>query len=242
MRAIISTIVRDDETYLDEWIDYHTKIGFDHFVIYDHKSKTPLQPKWNNVTIYRTERRDPHHPNILHNNTLLEFKAEWISLLDCDEFIVLHKHKNILELLDNYKNFGGLAINYVMYGSSGHKTRPVGNVKDNYLWRTPFNFERNIVAKCILNTKFTQEIFNQHGAFTSKPIVTEDFKMWNGVTSTDSTRTLCRINHYYTRSFEEWKRKVEMGNREKWQQPRDIKTIEFIDRHCTVMDDILKGK
>nr|MDD5433982.1 glycosyltransferase family 92 protein [Nitrospira sp.] len=208
----------------------------------DHKSIKPVLPIWDNVTVYRTERTDPHQPNILHNYTLKEFDTEWISLLDVDEFIVLHKHKSIPGLLQDYKGYGGLSINYLIYGSSGHRKRPEGNVKDNYVMRTPPNFPQNIVAKCILQKKYTNEIFNQHGATTIKPIMTEDHKQWNGIASTNSSRTLCRINHYYTRSWEEWKRKVEMGNREKWQQPRDLNYFNYIDRNCTVKDEILVGR
>lgn len=242
-KVIISTLVRDDETYLDEWIDYHMGIGFDHIVIYDHKSKNPVLPIWGDkVSVYRTDRTDPHKPNILHNYTLKEYDTEWISLLDVDEFIVLHKHSCIVDLLEDYKLYGGLAINYVIYGSSGHIARPQGNVKDNYVMRTPNDFPQNVVAKCILQKKYTNEIFNQHGAHCTKQIITEDFKVWNGVTSTNSSRTLTRINHYYTRSLEEWRRKVNMGNKEKWQQPRKMDYIKYIDSNCIINDPILVGK
>ncbi len=241
MGVIISTIVRDDETYIDEWIEYHSSIGFDHFVIYDHKSKIPVQPKWGKkVTVYRTERTDPHKPNILHNHTLKEHKCRWLSLLDVDEFIVLPENKNIHELLEDYKDFGGLCLNYQIYGSSGHKKRPEGNVKDNYVWCTNSWLTSNIV-KSILNTRYTISIFNQHAAHTKKPIVTEEYKIWDGQTMIATPRKRGRINHYYTRSFEEWKRKVEMGNRERWQEPRDIKTIYALDKICTIKDDILVG-
>lgn len=240
-KIIISTIVRDDESYLDEWIDYHTSIGFDHFVIYDHKSKNPVLPKWGKkVTVYRCPRTDPHKPNILHNYTLQEHKCEWMSLLDVDEFIVLPENKTISELLDDYKNFGGLCLNYQIYGSSGHKKRPEGNVKDNYVWCTNSWLTSNIV-KSILQAQYTISVFNQHAAYTKKPIVTEDYKIWDAKTMISTPRKRGRINHYYTKSYEEWKRKVEMGNREKWQEPRKLETIHEIDKICTIKDDFLVG-
>jgi hypothetical protein len=42
MYAMIATMVRDDNSYLDEWVGYHLSIGFEHIVIYDHKSIVPV--------------------------------------------------------------------------------------------------------------------------------------------------------------------------------------------------------
>jgi hypothetical protein len=56
MYAMIATMVRDDNDYLDEWVDYHLTIGFEHILIYDHKSIDPVQSKWESkVTVKRIE-------------------------------------------------------------------------------------------------------------------------------------------------------------------------------------------
>ena len=237
-KIIISTLVRDDEDYLDEWLDYHRDIGVDHFVIYDHKSRRPVLPR-KDVTVYRVDRTDPHNPDVLHNMTLEEVKSEWISLLDVDEFIGLSKHRDLHSLLKDYRNYGGLVISYLIYGSNGHKTRPEGKVKDNYLMRTPGTYFCNRSAKCILKCSAVKKIINQHGGYTTLPVVNEKHERWVINQNGKNTHDICRLNHYYTRSFEEWKRKVDMGNRERWQVPRNINFIHEIDKNCTIYDPLL---
>jgi hypothetical protein len=239
VNACISTIVRNDETYLDEWIDYHFNLGFDQIIIYDHKSDIPLVPKWGDkVKVLRTERLNPHVPDILHNYTAQNYPSNWISLLDVDEFIVLFKDSNINDFLQRFKEYAGVGISYCFYGSAGHIKRPSGSVRENYSMRTPYEYPRNLIMKGILQTKYLTNIFNQHAGTTIRPLVNQDFKYWDGRCGMDSTRNLARINHYYTRSFEEWKFKVEMGNKEKWQEPRDIKFIHELDKNCTIKETL----
>jgi hypothetical protein len=241
VETLISTIVRNDDSYLDEWIEYHSAIGFEKFVIYDHKSDVPLIPRWGDkVRVFRCDRLNPHKPDILHNFTMKTVPSKWISLLDVDEFIVLLKHKSIQELLSEFDQYGGVGINYLFYGSSKHIKRPEGLVKDNYVWRTPDSHIRNLVMKGILRCDRTKEIFNQHAGITTRPLVNQDYQVWDGKSGMNSSRSLVRINHYYTRSLQEWRTKVNMGNAEKWQVPRDINFIKELDRNCTVYDPILK--
>ena len=42
--------------------------------------------------------------------------------MDADEFVVLRGNKaaSLPELLHEYEDYGGLALHWIMYGSSGH--------------------------------------------------------------------------------------------------------------------------
>ncbi len=136
MYAIISTMVRDDNAYLDEWVQYHLSIGFEHIVMFDHKSIVPVVNNWGDkVTLKRID-QDLPFAEYVHKQVFREYKAQWILCMDVDEFVVLLQHNHIKELLVNYENYGGLGIPWSMYGSSGHIKIPKGSVKDNYIWRT----------------------------------------------------------------------------------------------------------
>jgi len=202
MYAIIATMVRDDNEYIDEWVDYHLAIGFEHILIYDHLSIIPVEPKWgDNVTVKRIDIEFPF-PEYIHLNTFRDFKSHWIMVADVDEFLVLMKHKDIKEILVAYEKFGGLGIPWSMYGSDGLIKRPKGLVKDNYVYRTKDLPEPQYV-KTIANTRFFKGMGDPHFVYSSKPLVNEAFEPFEGSLSS-SPRELLKLNHYFTRSYEEW--------------------------------------
>jgi hypothetical protein len=51
-----------------------------------------------------------------------------------------------------YDQYGGLALNWVVFGSSGHKQRPQGGVLVNYRQCLPMQQEQNQHVKVIANT------------------------------------------------------------------------------------------
>lgn len=81
-------------------------------------------------------------------------KHRWLGFLDADEFVVLHTaapdaaaagtephpanateapaQPDIVALLSQYEAFGALALNWVIFGSNGHRQRPRGGVLANY--------------------------------------------------------------------------------------------------------------
>ena len=48
---IIITTARNEEQFLNEWVDYHLSLGFDHIYICDNND-IPLCYKHENVTVY----------------------------------------------------------------------------------------------------------------------------------------------------------------------------------------------
>ena len=57
------------------------------------------------------------------------------AFLDADEFLVLQGGgaQDAPALLRRYEAYAGLALNWVMFGSSGHEGRPEGGVLANYV-------------------------------------------------------------------------------------------------------------
>ena len=56
----------------------------------------------------------PLYSKILQDNT----EYDWLAFIDCDEFIVLKKHNNIKELIEEYKDRTDvIGLNWFMYGN-----------------------------------------------------------------------------------------------------------------------------
>lgn len=234
--SIISANVRDDNDYLDEWIDYHLSIGFEHIIIYDHLSKIPVQSKWDNVTVYRLERPSLFEPEFIHNFTLQNHKSFWMAHFDVDEFIVLFESRNVNEFLQNYENHGAIGLCWSMFGSSGYIDKPKGLVKDNYLWRRPD--ENPEWIKSIINTQFCTRINDPHHGVYSVPAVNDNFELITGARAS-SPRKYAKLNHYFTRSLEEYKRKIERGTGNVNTPKRPIEWFYDLQEKSTIYDDKL---
>jgi hypothetical protein len=232
----ISTNVRDDNDYLDEWVSYHLGIGFEHITIYDHKSIVPVENIWgDSVTVIRTEKEELRTPEIIHMNTLRDRPSFWLAVIDVDEFIVLLQHKNINELLVSYGEYGGVIIPWSFYGSDGHVKKPKGLVRDSYLWRTP---DKDDLGKTIINTQYCKRMIDPHYIESSRPVVTEDFNAAAG-SFCHSSRKLLKINHYFTRSYDEWVKKVNRGSGNPNTPPRPLSWYNDILRGCNIYDPVI---
>lgn len=244
--AIISTQVKDENPYLDEWVCYHLGIGFEHIVIYDNESSIPVKNIWGKkVTVIKEHRQfEGSTSDNCHNDTIRNFDANWIARIDIDEFIALKKHKDINELLEPYKCFGGLGINWRIFGTSGHKIKPNGLVKDNYVWRMPDNCGwilngGSSQLKTIIRREFCIKIHHPHFCMSSRPLVNEDLVPYLDAW-TDSTRTKAVIHHYVTKSLEDWNNKYNL-----WRhrfELRTLKDLNDIETNCIVYDNSLKNK
>jgi len=235
----ISTNVRDDNDYLDEWVKYHLGIGFEHITIYDHKSVIPVQSIWgNNVTVIRTEKEELRTPEIIHMETLRERPSYWLAIIDVDEFIVPLQHTNINNFLSKYEKHGGIGIPWTFYGSDGRTKQSKGLVRDSYLWRTP---DKEDLGKIIINTQYCLKMMDPHYINASKPVVNEAFKVYNG-SIFDSPRKLVKLHHYFTRSYEEWIKKIKRGSGNPNTPERPISWYYDILKGCNIYDPIIKSR
>jgi hypothetical protein len=235
--SIITANVRDDNDYLDEWITYHLAIGFEKIIIYDHRSAIPVVNTWGDkIVVIRLDRDSLFKPEFIHNDTLKNFKSYWMAHIDVDEFIVLFHHKDINEFLKMYEQWGAVGFCWSMYGGNGHRTKPPGLVKDNYLWHTPD--ENPMWVKSIINTQYCVRIDDPHFGTYTRPAVTDMFQEFSGPTA-ESTRLNARINHYFTRSLEEYERKRARGTGNDNTPTRPLQWFYDMETYGTVFDPIL---
>src|ERR1700691_5704420 len=128
---VICALFHNEELFLKEWIDYHRSVGVEHFYLYDHKSDDRsleiLQPyvqeglvdlfKWpiniKNQEEYLYKLQIPIYNTALK---IVQKTSKWAAFIDIDEFIVPTYHDTIPHLLEEYENYGGLAVNWQMFG------------------------------------------------------------------------------------------------------------------------------
>lgn len=131
----VTAVFRDEAPYLKEWIEYHALQGAKHFYLYNNLSKDNfkevLQPYINGGIVELIDW--PYESKTVSewdgiqiracNDALARAKnkAEWLAIIDVDEFLVPIKDKNMVQFLKryaNYPNIGGVCLIWVFFGTS----------------------------------------------------------------------------------------------------------------------------
>src|SRR5205807_10295049 len=76
--------------------------------------------------------------------------SRWIAFIDIDEFLFSPTLRALPELMVEYEEWPGVGVNWVMFGTSGHRMKPPGLVIESYLHRTG-DPERNRHIKSIVD-------------------------------------------------------------------------------------------
>ena len=214
----IAVIVKDEGLYLEEWIRYHRYVGIDHIYIYDNGSadNTLLIANKYVKSGYVTLIQFPGQGVQLdaYNDAIERFQNEskYIAFIDADEFLFsLDKNysvkEQILSIMEKYPKASGLAINWRMFGSSGHIHKPsVGGVIDNFLYCSKIDGKGNNCIKTVVKTKQVYRFRHSHypiyvfGGYS----IDENGKKVKTWRNDGFSPSMIRINHYFTKSYDEW--------------------------------------
>jgi hypothetical protein len=111
-------------------------------------------------------------------------------------------------VLSDYEPWPGVAVRWVMFGTSGHKTEPAGLVIENYLRRIEFDSAINM--KTVVDPTRVSSCATAHNFdYPYLSAVDENhFPVIGTRTPTDSAARL-RINHYHWKSEEHFVAKTE---------------------------------
>ena len=126
LRVALICIARNEDNYINEWIDYHLKLGVDEIFIYQNDWRASLGRKYDNVHLIEFDgscRQLPAYNDfIAHRSTNFDFAI----FIDVDEFICLVRDSNIKTFLANYIGYGAIGLNWRLFGDNG-----LSNVQDD---------------------------------------------------------------------------------------------------------------
>ena len=222
----VVAILKNEAPYVREWIEYYRLLGATKFYIYDNDSQDSVKEAISDyidsgIVVYKYF-PGKYRQNMAYTDAINNYasKTRFMAVVDVDEFIVPIDDK--LTLIDVLKNIvrrkpyaAGVTIPWLMYGSSHHKKRPQGLVIDNYLYRAQDSFMLNI--KTVFNPRLANGYNNPHypiykfGAFS----INENGHIIIGKFDNNKSCKQIRINHYFTKSEEEFRAKVARGSADK---------------------------
>lgn len=214
-------IAKDEDAFLKEWLAYHALIGFEHFIIYDNLSASPiieLLEGWadpGRVTVIRNP--EPLSQKIAYMHCLKRFgpQFKWIAFLDLDEFIRLtpacKEYSDIRIFLSGFEPYAGIGVNWRMFSSAGHEVMPQGPVISNYTR----SLGDDIHIKSIVQPAKVQYCANPH-AFLPKAgeyAVNADYApIPPGFPFTPPATAEIAVHHYFYKSRQCFAAKIAKGN------------------------------
>ncbi|EFN58057.1 hypothetical protein CHLNCDRAFT_142313 [Chlorella variabilis] len=234
----ICTTVRNQHAELPEWLDYHRRLGVSHVYVMDDASQPPLEGVLapyieEGLVTHRMLKRVPemqaeireatcHEPYITHKQLmgyaycLMDYgvRHQWMAYIDIDEFFVFYDSTpDLPTLLHEYEGYGGLAVNWRMFGSSGHKKKQ-GNTLRAYTKCFAPNNGENTQIKTIANMQYLARMAGPHDAFyppghftvnpSREPVV--------GPLSNGADYSRLALHHYAIKSREDFEEKMARGD------------------------------
>lgn len=220
-------IAKNEGPYIREWIEFHKNLGFDKFIIYDNESSDELNailsPYINSKLVDYYFYPGKCRQNYAYNDAIKKYrdKCELMIMIDADEFLYpTNYNDSIYNIVKNIMNqnsrVGGVIVNWLCYGSNEHISKPNGLVIENYTKRGYETFSHNLNFKTIVNPRKVSCYTTPHYAIYKRKFFAVNTAMkridicpMSNVNDMDFS--MLRLNHYFTKSKEEFIAKRSRG-------------------------------
>lgn len=217
MNVVLVCIAKNEENYIDEWIQYHIKLGFSKIFIYENDWRYDGDFKNSNF-IELIEFDGPLKQVEAYNYFIENYYKDynWAGFIDVDEFVVLKQDKDISSFLEKYNEYNSLGLNWNMFGSNGLKFDGEYSVIKRFL-----KCHKKLIKeiKCFINFKKAKNKLKflkncPHNVLNKDCTITVDKQNYiNGSLNTYNleNRDIAYLNHYYVKTRDEWDNKIARG-------------------------------
>lgn len=200
-------IFRNEHRYIVEWLEYHLKIGVEHFYLYDnggdHREVLAPFMAYITYTLWTDDIAQRHigesdfsRQTMAYKHCVKKFSKDtnWLQLIDLDEYLVPMDSTDLEESLKKHASsaIGKLRIPRFNFGNNGHWKSPTGGSINACVRRE----RRYSHHKDMGRSSAIKRVNGPHS-----------FRV-RGVTLIPDN---LRIYHHYTRSMSEWVERTKTG-------------------------------
>lgn len=218
MRLGITSIQRNRQPWIVEWLAFHLLAGFDRFYLYCHKcddgmvDTLAILARHYPITIYRIGDQDkPQLAAYQHAWDNHQQEVDWMAFIDGDEFLFPTRAATMAEALAPYRDkpLSALAVYWICYGSNGHVRDPGGLLLEDYPRHSEPGFGPNRHIKSIVRSGQPVRCTGSHLFATPHGTVDEQLRPLTAPMLQDPALAPSyehfRINHYVTQHYEYFK-------------------------------------
>lgn len=200
--------------FLAEWLEFHILAGVERFFLYDHEStddsRDVLAPYVEDgIVVVRDWPVYPgQHEAFQDCAERHRADSRWIAFIDLDEFLFSPTGRPLPEVLRAFEPWPGVLVNRPVFGSSGHEVQPSGLVTENYVLRCN-STTRNRAGKTIADPRrLARCCGGHHWTYTDGYAIDVRLRPAPVAWTLSLSFSLLRLNHYTTRSREEFESKL----------------------------------
>jgi hypothetical protein len=228
LQLAVATLIRNERPYLREWLLFQKLVGAGLVLLYDNGSTDHFEEEIADLARSGFVQIVPW-PNfarkvnfqslaIAHAIAFMRGRAKWLAILDVDEFLFSPVERDLPTLLRDYADLPALIVPWVSYGTSGHQTPPGGLATENYITREASRDDVSNRYKSIVQPGRVQQVLGAHSCLTDLPKIVGFSEHRVARTVRDEKAhapfpvpVRLRINHYYSRSRQEFEAKLATG-------------------------------
>ena len=218
MQLGITSIQRNRQPWIVEWLAFHMLAGFDRFYVYCHKcddgmdNTLAILARHYPIAVYRIGDRDrPQLAAYQHAWDNHQQEVDWMAFIDGDEFLFPTRAATMAEALAPYRDkpLSALGVYWICYGSNGHVGDPGGLLLEDYPRHSEPGFGPNRHIKSIVRSGQPVRCTGSHLFATPHGTVDEQLRPLTAPMLQDPALAPSyehfRINHYVTQHYDYFK-------------------------------------
>lgn len=249
----VCAIFKNEAPYLKEWLEFNHIVGIEHFYMYNNNSEDDfrqvLEPYIASGLVTLIEWPHKQKQMECYMDCIERFGGEtkWLGFIDIDEFVVPKSTDNVYDFLKPFeKNRGSVNIYWRLFGSSGRTDRDMhGLVSEDFVVCWPKYCD---IGKCFYNTAYGFDRNSEH----SKMLHHKFWASWKGkdippvnifdavcvgnINRANTEEFPIQINHYFTKSYQEYAMKRAKGDVYFQINPHDEAYFYEHEMKCTAVD------
>ncbi|GHV04453.1 hypothetical protein FACS189485_09880 [Spirochaetia bacterium] len=254
--------VKNEAPYIAEWIEYHLLQGCEKFYIYDNESTDNLQealaPYIRDGIVEYTFFPGKKQHEIIYNVALKQCRMNtyWLLPLDIDEFIAPITSPTLAAFLHDFEGYPGVEINWLNYGSGGQEKKTPGLVIERFKDHAGQDCVKNLGVKSVINPRAALFILTHVAEYFDRVCSVNPRKEEIHLDMLDRAEPVLdtiRINHYFSKSFEEFLEKKKRGVASKGNaeyptqhfydhETNDIKNDPIMDAYIPLVKENLRRR
>jgi Glycosyltransferase family 92 len=234
----ICAIFRNEANWLAEWVEYHLLTGVDKFLLYDHRSSDDWQSvlapyiqegvveviPWSHESEWIQLAQPRAYKDAIRR---LKEKSTWVAFMDIDEFLVPKNDENLPAILSGLEEYGGVLVNWRIFGTGGVKRLAPGELLIERLTRCArLNGAKSHVVKSIVRPGRVVDIRSAHYCCYQKgyyAVDTSGQRIQQGRYNRVARDRLI-MNHYIIRT-KEWAYGEKLKRR--WRPPTSVWYLDY---------------
>lgn len=252
----IVAIFKNEARYLREWVVFHEIIGIDHFYLYNNRSDDDflavLQPFIDQGVVTLIDWPKNQAQMECYLDAIKRFRSEtnWMGFIDIDEFIVPKETDNIGDFLKRFQSYPSVLLYWKMFGTSGLTQRddkrlvtedftvcwPKYSDIGKCFYNTRFSFREDVVKKHLIHHSFyayCAHIYIPPVNFCGHFVFEGRNRLNHRINPTDFP---IQINHYFTKSLNEYLLKASKGDVYFKDNPHNMEYFYFHEMKCSATD------